>query len=226
MPTLIYCAGGNPLFCQIALSAGFRYGARLPSTTYAPLYFADQEYRRPDRVAYMRALARHRPAMATVIDWERADQLPEVLDWAEEAAEWAGRVVIIPKVQGEIGRLPHRIGAADIVLGFSVPTRYGGTCLPVWEFTGWPVHLLGGSPHKQYRYWRYLRNVADVVSTDGNQSNREAHYCRFWSLAKGPNGHWRQLSEIETTLTRVDANALAFSLSCSNIAAAWKGWAV
>lgn len=221
---LVYCAGGNPTFARIAIDAGFRYGARLPASVYGPLYFADQDYKRPDRRLYMRALAQHRPAMATVLDWQEGTPLPLVLDWAEEAAQHAGRVVIIPKVQGGIDRLPRRIGSADVVLGYSVPTRYGGTMLPLWEFTGWPVHLLGGSPHKQHRIWRHLSGAADVVSADGNQSNREAHYCRFWSPTKGPNGHWQQLRDVGLGEVRRDANALAFALSCRNIMAAWQEW--
>lgn len=143
---LIYCAGGNIKFAQIALPAGFLYGARLPSTVYYPLHFADQDWRRPNRQQYMAALAEQRPHIASVLDLESADQLNEVLSWAEEAAQWVAVVVIIPKAFGAIQCLPRRIAGAEVRLGYSVPTSYGGTAVPIWEFEGWPVHLLGGSP--------------------------------------------------------------------------------
>ena len=76
---LIYCAAGNRRFAEIATSHGFRYGAQLPGTVYtdvAPLYFADQDWKEPNRDKYMSALAQHRPHMATVLDWEREEQLP------------------------------------------------------------------------------------------------------------------------------------------------------
>ena len=83
MPTLIYCAHGNRQMMEPAIAAGFRCGSRLPGTTYHPLYFADQDWRRPNRAAYMAALALHRPTMATVLDFEREEQLSEVLAWSE-----------------------------------------------------------------------------------------------------------------------------------------------
>jgi len=221
MPELIYCAGKNRYFEAIALAAGYTLGAQLPCTTYHPIDFADQDWKRPNRQAYMAALAEHRPAMATVLDWERNEQLPEVLSWAEEAAQYAERVLIIPKVMGGVDRLPRQIGGADVVLAFSVPTKFGGTQVPLWEFAGWPVHLLGGSPHAQMKYAAHLNSIADVVSADGNMTNKMAHAGRFWSKQKGPKGHWRNLREIGINLER-DNNAEAFRRSCENIVQAWE----
>ena len=88
-PALIFCAGGNRRYAEIAKDAGYLLGARLPSTVYfEPLYFADQEYQQPNRAAYMDALARYRPYMASVLDWETPEQLPAVMSWAEEAAQY------------------------------------------------------------------------------------------------------------------------------------------
>ena len=165
-PTLIYCAGGNPRFWKIATDAGFQYGVQLPDTVYGPLYFADQDWRKPNREVYMAALAEHRPVMATVLDWEYDEQLPEILNWAEEAAQYVKLIIVIPKVMDGIPRIPHRVGGRNVVLGYSVPTRYAGTEIPIWSFSGWPVHLLGGSPHKQMEIYAYLRLIADVVSVD------------------------------------------------------------
>ena len=57
MLDLVYCAGGNARFAQIAIDAGYKYGARLPATVYHPVYFADQDWHAPDRARYMAALA-------------------------------------------------------------------------------------------------------------------------------------------------------------------------
>jgi hypothetical protein len=218
---LIYCAGGNPTFARIAIEAGFLYGSRLPATVYGPVYFADQHYTKPDRAAYMRALAEHQPQMATVLDWERPEQLAEVLGWAEEAAQWCESVVIIPKVMGGIGQLPRAVGGKRVILGYSVPTSYGGTLLPIWEFSGWPIHLLGGSPQMQMRLWYQMGGCCEIVSADGNMANLQAHKGRFWAAQKSEKGHWRQLSSTGDTERR-DANARAFALSCQNIAAEWR----
>ena len=230
-PELIYCAGGNRQFARIAVNAGFRYGAQLPDTVYtdiAPLWFADQDWRKPNREAYMVRLAEYRPVQATVLDLEDADQLSEVLDWAEQAAQYIERVVIIPKVFGIVPRIPEHIGASDVVLGYSVPTRYAGTQVPVWEFAGRPVHLLGGGPQAQMRLAHYM----NVVSADGNMTNLMAtRYCQFWtpgSSRYARNRWWPTLKEANGGAAwgdgsnKADAPYEAFRRSCANIIAAWR----
>jgi hypothetical protein len=215
-PTLIYCAGKNRRFDEIALGAGYKLGAQLPTTVYYPIYFADQDWKKPNRARYIAALAEHRPFMASVLDWEREEQLPEVLAWAEDAAPYVETVMIIPKVQGGVNRLPRIIGGKPVRLGYSVPTKYGGTQLHVAEFAGWPVHLLGGSPQAQMNLLHYL----GVSSADGNMSNRMATTrCQYWVNGNAAGGHdryWPQLSGWGK-----DAPYEAFRRSCENIKAAW-----
>lgn len=223
MTELIYCADGNPRFAQIAISAGFRYGAQLPNTIYFHPWFADQDWKDPNRSKYIAALAEHRPHIATVLDWEHAEQLPEVLSWAEEAAAYVEQVVIIPKVLGGISQPPRHIGTKPVVLGYSVPTKFAGTDVPVWEFTGWPVHLLGGQPQHQIHLARYL----NVTSTDTNYMNKMAvQHCQFWvpGTARGANNrHWPTLREANggTPVEGDDLPYEAFRRSCDNIMQAW-----
>lgn len=116
--------------------------------------------------------------------------------------------MIIPKAFGIIPFLPRRIGGADVRLGYSIPTKHGGTQVPVWEFDGWPVHLLGGSPHAQMRLRNYLR----VVSADGNMINRVAmSYGKFWF-----DGTWINVGTV------ADMPYEAFRRSCENTMAAWR----
>jgi hypothetical protein len=229
-PTLVYCGAGNRRLAEIAVAAGFRYGAQLPDTIYpdvAPLWFADQDWREPKRDAYMAALAEHRPVQATVLDLEREEQLDEVLGWAKEAAQYVERVVIVPKVFGIIQRLPERIGGADVILGYSVPTKYAGTEVPAWEFGGRPVHLLGGSPHAQMR----LRHYLNVSSADGNMHQILAiRYCMFWvpGTARYASNRWwptlREANGGDKWGDGIDAPYYeAFRRSCENIVTAWRG---
>lgn len=199
---------------EIAIAAGFRYGARLPATVYGPVYFADQDWRAPNRAAYMAALAQHRPYMGTVIDWTGDVAFMTVLDWAEEASQYVERVLLVPKVQGGIDRLPRQVNGKDVILAYSVPTRFGGTELPVWEFAGWPVHLLGGSPHRQMKTYRHLAAIAEVVSADGNYFQLKAtRFCEHWEWP----GRWAA----DGGRTPWDAPYAAFERSCQNIVAAW-----
>lgn len=216
-PDLVYCADGNSAFAAVAVESGFRYGARLPATVYQQVWFADQDWKRPNREAYMRALAKHQPEVATVLDWEREEQFGEVMAWAEEAAQYVRRVVVIPKLPGTLERIPARIDGADVVLGYSVPTSYGASPVPLWEFGRRPVHLLGGSPHRQMDLAGYL----NVASADGNMAHQQAHRCRFWSRTRTYKGRWVQLSETGDT-DGDGANLRAFRLSLINILEAWK----
>jgi len=221
MTELIYCADGNRRFAEIAIRYGFTYGAQLPNTVYHPVEFADQNWKTPDRSRYMAALAQHKPRIATVLDLEREGQFSEVLSWAEEAAQHVTEtVIIIPKVMSIIPRLPRRVGGREVRLGYSVPTSFGGTSVPAWEFDGWPVHLLGGSPKAQLRLRHYMR----VVSADTNYHNSMAiRFNQFYSPARFTgvvDGTWPRINEVYAHIES-DAPYVAFSLSCMNIRAAW-----
>lgn len=151
-----------------------------------------------------------------MLDWERPDQLSEVLAWAETIAPFVARIVVIPKVPGEVHRVPGEVRGRPVVLGYSVPTSYGGTACGVWEFAGRPVHLLGGSPQAQLRLRRYLR----VVSADGNMASQQARRGRFWSRSPGPKGHWSQLRESGDD--RHDPAAECFRRSLVAVKATWQ----
>ncbi len=219
---LIFCANGNAQFARAAVEAGWLYGARLPATVYEAPYFCDQDWKAPNREAYMRALARHKPTMATVLDWERPEQLPEVLSWAEEAASHVGEsVLIVPKVVGGVPSLPRTISGKRIVLAYSVPTSYGGSPLPLWELAGWPVHLLGGSPQEQMRLAAQLGRMCDVVSADGNMAGQQARKGRVWRPTPGRKGHWWQLRDLGDE--RADGVPLeCFRRSLAAIRARWE----
>jgi hypothetical protein len=218
---IIYCAGGNKRFHDIASAEGWRYGARLPDTVYGPLYFADQEWKQPDRAKYVAHLAAHQPFMATVLDWEHEEQFPEILAWAEEAAQHARIVVIIPKVIGGIGRIPAMIGGRPVHLGYSIPTKFGGTAVPIWEFGRRPIHLLGGSPQAQMTLFRYL----NVQSLDGNMMQLMAiRHCAFWTpdRTRFRRGYWPTLEEADGRKWETDAPYEAFRRSCVHIMQAWR----
>lgn len=221
-PRLIFCADGNSRHAMIAASEGWEYGARLPARGLAslPLVFADQDWKRPNRQRYMDCLARHRPDLATVLDWERPEQLPEVLSWAEEAAQWVKEaVLVIPKLPGQVGSIPRAIGGKPVWLAYSVPTTYGGSPLGLWEFAAWPVHLLGGSPQKQREVWSYLRGISEVRSIDGNMAKKMATgRCCYWTRQTSRHGHWQPIrGEVEH-----DAPDECLRRSLRNIRNVWR----
>lgn len=175
----------------------------------------------------MQRLSVLRPSLATVLDWERYDQMEDVFEWAEEAAAHVETVIIIPKVFHTVPMIPTHIGGRPVRLGYSVPTQHGGTALPLWDFRGRDIHLLGGSPQEQLRLSRHLR----VVSADTNYHQKMAvKYAGFWvngTARHSKNRYFPCLSDIGNH-TRDDAPYIAFEMSCQNIIEAWRelGYAV
>lgn len=232
MPTLIFCAAKNKQYAQIAHDLGFAYGAKLPDPhIYFPPVFVDQDWLNPVFDSYMAALERYRPALASVLDWEHWDQLPEVLRWAECAAQFVTEaVIIIPKVTGGIEKLPRTIGSKQVRLGFSTPvknpkTKFSGTGVPLREFDGWPIHILGGSPQKQYEF---AHKGLKAASVDQNYIMNHARAGRFYAPAigtawKAHNKYFPQLKEAGLGSIGSDVPNHAFRLSCINIKAMWRG---
>src|SRR4026207_954872 len=123
-PTLVFCAAKNKQYAKIAIDLGFTYGAQLPEDIYFSPGFVDQAWQNPVHDTHMAGLAKYRPALASVLDWERWDQLPEVWRWAKAAARFVTEaVIIIPKVPGGIPCLPREIDGKQVRLGFSVQVK-------------------------------------------------------------------------------------------------------
>lgn len=224
-PHLIYCGDGNRRFAETAMRYGFTYGSRMPATVYHRPDFLDQNWKKPNRERYVERVQEWRPALATVLDWEREDQWNEVFAWAWEIAPMVTEaVIVIPKVMSGIGRIPETIRGKSVRLGYSVPTAFGGTMVPSWEFGRRPVHLLGGSPHDQIELSHYL----NVVSADTNYHLKMAtRYNQFFAAGgtfRAARNRWYPKMN-ETALGHIDQDApyRAFELSCVNIRAAWLG---
>ena len=209
-PRLIYCAGDGRRFAQIAVDAGFEYGCRSDMRPHHRVTLADLNWRRPRLDRHAAFVAEHRPALAVAPDVLTLDALLETLRYAERLARHAERVIIVPKAPGVMAALPHE---PWLVVGYSVPTRYGGAdSLLAWEVTGWPVHLLGGSPQAQLR----LRAYFDVISLDGNVHQRAARRGVWWSAE---TGGWR--TRDAAVPLGPDLPYRAFRRSCEEIQRAW-----
>ena len=218
---LIYCAGGNKRFADIAISCGFLYGSQLPSKIYRDIYFADQNWKKPNKSVYIEEIKSRKPYMATVLDWEREEQFDEVIEWAEDVAPFVTEVLIIPKVIGGVHKIPTKIGGKKIRLAYSVPTKYAGTPVSLDEFQGRETHLLGGSPHKQMEI--ALDNL-NVVSADGNYHQKVAlNWGLVWVLGAKKNiGRFVALKDYLGITVAQDVPYVAFKLSSMNIKSAWE----
>lgn len=224
---LYYCADGNRRFAEIAIRTGFLYGAQLPKTVYFQPHFADQDFKRPRYTGYIQALRKYRPYLASVLDIMEWRRLDEYLMRAEEVSQYCTEVMLIPKLPGIIKELPRQINGKKVRLGYSTPTSFGKTDVPFDEFGDWPVHLLGGSPLKQFE----LAKQMNVASADGNYHQLMSRYCRFFvpdgSAKNAKNRFWPTLLECHGQKwgdgsNTADAPYEAFRRSCENIMKMWK----
>lgn len=208
---IIYSGGGNRLAAKITESIGILQGAQLPDVIYSKsLYFADQDWKNPNKELYLESLKEHKPAMATVLDLEKPDQLEEVLDWASDVSQYCNDIIVIPKFRGSINLIPEIINGKRVVLGYSVPTKFGGTKVPFGEFGNRPVHLLGGQPHVQIM----LLDKLNVVSLDNNYIMLKGlTYNCYWTHLESRT--WVQLKDAGIDLDK-NSNYLAFTISWMN----------
>lgn len=175
---LIYCHGGGTATCCMAVQMGWLYGVNsshapcAQATTWSlhTVQFVDCDYRNYDHGKHVEVVARYRPKYATVRDIMTREQcerlnvryyaFDDILKMAEELERYAEHVIVIPKFDC-LHEIPQRY-----ILGYSVPTSYGGTPLPIEKFLSHRIHLLGGTPWRQYQYYRAARS--NVVSVDQN----------------------------------------------------------
>lgn len=206
--------------CCLAVQAGLKYGIQSGSYRLCPykdmlgerhkVAFIDNDYFKYDHAKHLAAVRELRPKYATVRDLMSKAQcqeagieyfdLRQVLDWAEELAQYAENVIVIPKYDC-LDKIPDKF-----VLGYSVPTSHGGTPLQVSAFKGRRVHLLGGSWKAQLAHMAELGD--DVVSVDNNQVELMASK---WGQFVSPDGETQQVQTIAPAIRNVRYVALALS---------------
>ncbi len=119
-----------------------------------------------------------RPIMTVARDVEEKGDLRQIIDQAYRLLEFANYVIVVPKDPLLESKLCTAI-PADFVLGFSVPTRYGGTKLSPQAFKR-SVHLLGGRPDAQRR----LAEQMPVFSIDVNRFTLDAVFGDYFDGEK------------------------------------------
>jgi hypothetical protein len=167
---------------QFVLRIALRYGW-MPAARYTNLRdvrkferigFLDVNWKDYSYRRHLEAAKSTRPFMTVARDIDDHGNLSRTLDQALELKLYCQKVVIVPKDPFLADKLDSLI-PRDLMLGYSVPTRYGGTALPPEVFKR-PVHLLGGRPDVQ----RSLANVMPVVSVDCNRFTLDAAYGDFF----------------------------------------------
>lgn len=190
-------------YLDIAVNNGILCGANTHAANRLseyPLLFLDFAYKKPDIEKHMKICKRIHPKYVCVPDIMTESDIDTSLDYAIELEQYVDRVIIIPKIAC-VDRIEKKW-----MIGFSVPTKYGGAeGFGVWDIIDYDVHLLGGSPPQQLKYKNYLPKIK---SFDGNSYIKIARLSKqYW------DGRWIS-DDSMTTLELIDK-------SVSNIKHAW-----
>jgi len=220
MIDLIYCAGGNPRLSQIADEEGWLIGFRSDYVAPThPICFIDIDYKHPDFMAHLRTVTKHKPKYAIVPDLsdKMIDQqdIDRAIKQAELLTGYCEIPLIVPKLSGQLDLIPERFA-----IGYSVPSRYGGADYLLWELAGRRIHLLGGSPKKQFQAYLHLSAIAEVISADGNYAQRQAtKFAEYWTGKK-----WVEHPDYqaEEAARRKDLYFECWRWSCQNIMKGWR----
>lgn len=163
---------------SIAKEFGWLPGARYTNLRdvreFGQLGFLDIEWKRYDFKRHLEAAKSTRPLMTVAKDVENEKELDKTIEQAWQLSQYSKYVVVVPK-DPALGDKLSLVVPEKFILGYSVPTIYGGTPVPPTKFDR-PVHLLGGRPDTQ----RNIGSVVPVLSLDCNRFTLDATYGDFF----------------------------------------------
>ena len=163
---------------QIAQQFGWQPAARYTNLRdvrrFDRLGFLDIDWKNYNFQQHLRAAKACKPLITVARDVEDIRDLPLILTQADELANHCFHVVLVPK-DPRLEQNLEKIIPAHFILGYSVPTRYGGTRIRVEAFER-PVHLLGGRPDAQRRIAERMR----VFSADCNRFTLDAAFGDYF----------------------------------------------
>ena len=164
----------------LATENGWFPGARytnlrdVKTVPFQNIGFLDIDWKNYDFNKHIEIAAATKPKITIARDVESISELDNILVEAEELKRYSSLVAIVPKDVRLADRLEELI-PKDFILAYSVPTKYGGTCIPTKYFKR-QVHLLGGRPDVQ----RNLANELNVISFDCNRFTFDACYGDYF----------------------------------------------
>jgi hypothetical protein len=153
---------------------GARYTNLRTVKTFNRIGFLDIELRRYDFRRHIAAAEKAKPILTVARDILDLRALDSIINEVKQLQNYAEYIIMVPKGPKFCRRVARYL-PEGVILGYSVPTRYGGTDVPVTEFVR-PVHVLGGSPSLQRR----LGDELDVVSIDCNRFMIDALYGKYF----------------------------------------------
>ena len=163
---------------SIAIKYGWHASARYTNLRdvrdFLKVDFIDIDFKEYDFEKHLFAVRKRTPHLTVAQDVVFMAHLDKTIREAERLNKHCDKVIIVPKDKRFAGVLEKSI-PKKFLLGFSVPSKYGGTTLDPKEFKR-PVHLLGGRPDTQ----RQLGSILNVYSLDCNRFTLDASFGDYF----------------------------------------------
>jgi hypothetical protein len=163
---------------DIAAEFGWKPGARYTNLrdirARPKVAFLDIDWKNYSFKKHLDAARMIRPMMTVARYVLKLKDLDKILGEAFELSVFCRRVIVVPK-DPRMARGLSKLIPEIFVLGYSVPTRYGGTLIAPKYFKR-PVHLLGGRPDVQ----RHLAQEMPVISFDCNRFTLDARFGDYF----------------------------------------------
>jgi hypothetical protein len=165
---------------DIARRHGWNPGARYTNlrdirhVVFEGCGFLDIDWKRYSFDAHLKAAMQTKPLITVARDIVDVFKIDQTLREAEQLEKYANYVIVVPKDK-RLAKTMRRLIPDRYILGYSVPTKYGGTEIAPTFFDR-PVHLLGGRPDSQRR----LAEQMPVVSVDCNRFTLDAGFGDYF----------------------------------------------
>ncbi|MDD5327477.1 MAG: hypothetical protein PHY02_06645 [Phycisphaerae bacterium] len=153
---------------------GARYTNLRDVKTFNYLGFLDIDWKNYNFNRHLEAVKATCPYMTVARDIEDVKNLDQTIEQAYMLARYSKKVIVVPKDIRLSEKLNDLIPEL-FILGYSVPSKYGGTRIPP-RFFKRPVHLLGGRPDTQRR----IGELMPVFSIDCNRFTYDARFGDYF----------------------------------------------
>ena len=144
--------------------------------------------------SHLDVVKREKPKYAVAPDIEDESSLNSTLAKADRLRRHAEIVIVVPK-----GVKPDRV-PSRFRIGLPAQDRFGGVPWPVWEYRNCrSVHILGGSPHRQFELSHYV----PVHSVDTASPLKAAQFGSVWQGDKWGEDGYNYYDRIERSMENV-----------------------
>lgn len=167
----IACQGSSRVNEQISNELSVTYGTRHTERPHKQPFFVDIHWENYDWLDYLIKIRTWKPVFALVPDFtdisQRGFMYQAIRDLRDAGVLHIG---VCPKFDGAVQYIPSWCRIC-----VSIPSSYAGFLPDPEELKGRKIHLLGGSPIKQFKYM--LQNpYLNIVSMDANAHAKVAFF--------------------------------------------------